>query len=269
MSTNTSKINTKDSSKLSGQNRKNIFNKIQKQIQKHPIINTCVSVIIIVSVILGAGFLGYQGINKIQEIAEASSPVITSITPNRGPLAGGETATISGSGFSNQTSPDPSFNLNLPLNRQLNTTAVQSDGKGLIGGPGWVFPSITGNDLGIARVNVNGSLDTSFNTDSNLSGTLVDIAVQPDGKILAVGYLRNTETNLLNNVVRLNSNGSIDTSFNIGIGVDNSQDDGGVWAVAVQEDGKIIIGGDITSFNGTPRKGLVRLNPNGSSRHFF
>src|SRR5437867_3224572 len=53
--------------------------------------------------------------------------------------------------------------------------------------------------------------------------------------------------------------GSLDTNFDPGTGVDQS-----VFAIALQEDARIIIGGDFTAVNGTPRKGIARLNGDGS-----
>src|SRR5258708_7116446 len=53
--------------------------------------------------------------------------------------------------------------------------------------------------------------------------------------------------------------GSVDPSFDPGTGVDQS-----VFAIAIQSDGRIVIGGDFTTVNGTPRKGVARLNSNGS-----
>src|SRR5262249_6756822 len=53
--------------------------------------------------------------------------------------------------------------------------------------------------------------------------------------------------------------GSLDTSFDPGTGVDQS-----VYSILVQSDGKLVIAGDFTTFNGTPRKGIARLNKDGS-----
>jgi hypothetical protein len=53
--------------------------------------------------------------------------------------------------------------------------------------------------------------------------------------------------------------GSIDTSFDPGFGLN-----GGVHSIAVQTDGKILIGGYFSDYNGTPRNNITRVNPNGS-----
>ena len=64
-------------------------------------------------------------------------------------------------------------------------------------------------------------------------------------------------TGTRNNIARLNTDGTTDQSFFADIDLT-------VRAIAVQKDGKILIGGDFTSINGVPRKYLARLNPNGS-----
>ena len=60
--------------------------------------------------------------------------------------------------------------------------------------------------------------------------------------------------------MRPNPDGTLDTSFNPGIGAN-----GNTFAIAIQPDGKIIVGGEFTYFNGVPKSGIVRLNPDGSA----
>jgi hypothetical protein len=57
-----------------------------------------------------------------------------------------------------------------------------------------------------------------------------------------------------NNIARLNANGSLDTSFNPGTGADGS-----VRAIALQSDGKVLIGGDFITVNGVVRPHIARL----------
>ena len=134
--------------------------------------------------------------------------------------------------------------------------AVQPDGKILIGGP---FTSYNGTARnGIARLNSDGSLDTSFNPGTGASGYVYSVVVQADGKVLIGGAFSSYNGTGRNGIARLNSNGSLDTSFNPGSGT------GGVFSVALQADGKVLIGGYFSSYNGTARKGIARLNSNGS-----
>ncbi len=105
-------------------------------------------------------------------------------------------------------------------------------------------------------------IDRSFN--ANLSPTSPPLcgAEQPDGKVILGGdfvYLRNGAPQI--GVVRLNPDGSLDPTFNIGTGIvgQNAR----VTALALQADGKIIIAGSFASVSGVPRNNLARLNPSG------
>jgi uncharacterized delta-60 repeat protein len=131
----------------------------------------------------------------------------------------------------------------------------QPDGKFLVGGSTSDF----GNKA-LWRLNSDGSIDSSFNVAFN-SGTYVSAAaVAADGKILITGgfqYINGSEQHWF---ARLNSDGSVDTSFNVTFSQGT-----GVKSMLVQPDGKIIIGGEFSSVNGTPLSGkLARLNPDGS-----
>jgi uncharacterized delta-60 repeat protein len=131
--------------------------------------------------------------------------------------------------------------------------AIQVDGKILLGG----YISTNSNDFQVLRLNTNGTLDTSFDTDGRVStiiGTLGEIArallVQPDGKIIAAGY-SNNGTNDDFALVRYNTNGSLDTSFDtdgkmttaIGTGTDQA------FAALRQMDGKIVVAGSAAMTN--------------------
>ncbi len=149
----------------------------------------------------------------------------------------------------------------------VHALAVQADGKILAGG---AFLTLGGGGMGmstrnhIGRLNADGSLDTSFDPGAN-SGIL-KLAVQLDGKILAVGNFTmigggGTGTTPRNHIARLNPDGSIDPLFNPGA---NSA----VYNVAVQPDGKILVAGFFTALGGgtgtTPRNHIGRLNADGS-----
>ena len=140
--------------------------------------------------------------------------------------------------------------------------AVQADGKILIGGLFTAYNGIARNRL--ARLNSDGSLDPSFVPAGSGPNNFVNsIAVQPtDGKILIGGYFsaynNNTSAKYL---ARLNTDGSLDTTFNAG----GTGPDAPLAAVTVQSvDGNILIGGGFTTYNGTSRSNLARLNPNGT-----
>lgn len=145
--------------------------------------------------------------------------------------------------------------------------AVQPDGKILIGGQfHWVRPAGSASNTtiwGIARLNADGTLDNSFlnapagsvKSNHNVRG----IAVQPDGKIVIGGYFTLIDGVARNRIARLNANGTLDTTFNVGVGANGNVED-----VKLQPDGKILISGSFTSVQGTTIWGVARLNANGS-----
>jgi uncharacterized delta-60 repeat protein len=148
---------------------------------------------------------------------------------------------------------DPGSGPNLPVH----TVAVQPDSKIIIGGQ---FTSVSGSSrIRIARLNPNGSLDTSFDPGAGADLTVVTTAVQPDGKILAGGDFTNVVNATRYYVARLNMNGSLDTGFDANIALAF----GGVLALQPQVDGKIIVAGEFDTVGGVPRKNIVRVNPSG------
>jgi len=198
---------------------------------------------------------------------------------------------------------DPTFQAQILLNEYVNSMALQTDGKIIVGGH---FSSINGIAIGsLARLNSDGSLDIAFstkpgasfinkvfilpngkilvgggfdvpdftysiyigrfNSDGSFDNSFVpdnfhlgsdvnDFAVQKDGKIVLVTSYGN-----FGKVKRLNIDGTNDYTFRIGSGA-NSR----ISTCLIQEDGKIIIGGDFTVFNGQAAARLARLNTDGS-----
>jgi uncharacterized delta-60 repeat protein/uncharacterized repeat protein (TIGR01451 family) len=104
-----------------------------------------------------------------------------------------------------------------------------------------------------------GTLDPSFNPGTGIGGEGYTTSIQTDGKIIVGGQIFSFNDSLTNNIVRLNSNGSLDASFNTGTGFD-----GIVYSTCIQADEKIIVGGDFSTFNGISNNGIVRLNTDGS-----
>ena len=143
------------------------------------------------------------------------------------------------------------------FNGSVNSIALQSDQKFIVGGDFTSFNSQTVNRL--LRYNSECTIDNTFNIGSGFDNAITTVALQTDGKILVGGEFTSFNGTTNNKIVRLNSNGSIDTSFLIGVGFNNS-----VKKIIVQPDGKILVGGYFTSYNGTTQNALVRLNANGS-----
>lgn len=139
------------------------------------------------------------------------------------------------------------------------STSIQSDGKIIVGG---LFTSFNGTTRNyIARLNDNGSLNTSFNPGTGFDLPVTSTSIQSDGKIIVGGQLTLFNGTTTNKIARLNANGSLDTSFNpAGTGFIGSL----VWSTPIQNDGKMIVGGSFTSYNGTTRNRIARLNTDGS-----
>ena len=152
---------------------------------------------------------------------------------------------------------DASFNLGSAADNTIQSLALQPDGKIIIGGDFTTYNGTSRNR--IARLNIDGTLDPTFNPGTGTSGSVVAIVVQSDGKIVIAGVFSTYNGSIVNNICRLNNDGSIDGSFNSGLGADNT-----IWAVALQTDGKILIGGQLTSINGVSSFRIARLNQNGS-----
>ncbi len=148
------------------------------------------------------------------------------------------------------------------------SVAIQSDGKIVVAGYG---SSGGPEDFAIVRYNTDGSLDTSFDTDGKL---LIDfgryengkaLAIQTDGKIVLAGNSVAAGGLAANiNLVRLNTNGSLDTTFDSDgkVTTDIGPNDDAL-SIAIQSDGKIIIGGG-SDASGSLETTLIRYNSNGS-----
>ncbi|HZH34106.1 MAG TPA: FG-GAP-like repeat-containing protein, partial [Pyrinomonadaceae bacterium] len=154
---------------------------------------------------------------------------------------------------------DTTFNTPVSPNSVIRRIVVQPDGKILIGGS-FTLSSPSTNGM-IARLNSDGSPDPTFAIDNiNAgSGILQDLILQPDGKILISGSFTQVFGVNRGRIARLNANGTLDTTFNPPLGAN-----GQILKMALQLDGKIVIGGQFTAVNGANRSYLARLNPDGS-----
>lgn len=118
----------------------------------------------------------------------------------------------------------------------------------------------------VARLNEDGTLDGSFS--ARFDERPLAIAVQTDGKVLVGGDFRNVNGVGRFNLARLNPDGSLDATFLDTAGVRESNPAGipptAVYAIKVQPDGRILIGGNFLKLNGEPRLYLGRLLANGA-----
>jgi uncharacterized delta-60 repeat protein len=159
---------------------------------------------------------------------------------------------------------DPSFNpsaINPSATGYVYSMAVQADGKILLGGG---FSSVGGVGRSrIARLASDGTLDPGFNPSAN--GDVYSFAVQADGRILVGGRFNYMSGVFRIGIARLASDGTLDASFNPSmIGRDGSVSNESVFSIAVQADGRILLGGTFTTVAGVERNRLARVNTDGT-----
>src|SRR6185437_4822129 len=152
---------------------------------------------------------------------------------------------------------DGSLDKTLFSNTAIYSMARQNDGKMLIGG------NISGNSIGIARLNTDDTLDNSFVTGIPTTDAYVGSAIiQPDGKLLIGGDFSIVHGVPHHCIARLNSDGTLDATFGdilvTGDGVAE------VKSVSLQSDGKILIGGNFNKVGGAAHTGIARLNADGT-----
>jgi uncharacterized delta-60 repeat protein len=117
----------------------------------------------------------------------------------------------------------------------------------------------------MVRLNSNGSPDTTFNAYFGDQTAIYTVALLADGKMIAGGHTVNSNSIFQQEIVRLHPNGSYDTNFNHGGSGANDK----VESVALQSDGKLMIGGYFRSYNGAGDKNLARLLPDGTLDQSF
>ena len=177
-------------------------------------------------------------------------------------VAGGDVRNFALARYNTDGSLDSSFDgdgklttdFGIPAGALATSLALQLDGKIVVAGITGVF-----SDFVLARFSADGTLDTTFDGDGELTtdfgghrDLVTNVLVQTDGKIVAAGWsapnIGGTSSDFA--LVRYNSNGTLDTSFNGGgqLTTDFGGDDH-AYGSALQPDGKIVVVGD--SISGT------------------
>jgi uncharacterized delta-60 repeat protein len=141
---------------------------------------------------------------------------------------------------------------------------VQSDGRIIVAGEiGTPTDSMAWR---VVRLNADGTLDSSFASAPSASGGSVPrlscAALMPDGGVLVAGSFSNYAGVPRARVAKLLSSGGLDPTFNPGQGIAGL----GAWVsnCVVQPDGRSILAGSFLTYDGAPRRCLVRINANGS-----
>ncbi|MEI2725481.1 MAG: immunoglobulin domain-containing protein [Verrucomicrobiota bacterium] len=185
------------------------------------------------------------------------------VQPDGKVLVGGFFTSVNGLARTNlaRLNADGSTDTNLvpaALDQSVTTVALQPDGKILIGG---YFNSVAGvAQAKVARLYTNGTYDATFTNSFSFSLPL-GFKLQSDGKIIIHGQgLTAVGGVARSGIARLNTDGSLDTNFNVSITGLNSA----VHDVVVEPDDKLVIAGSFTTVAGVARKCVARLNSNGT-----
>lgn len=147
---------------------------------------------------------------------------------------------------------DTSFDPGTGTSAAISSLAMQSDGKYIIGGTFSAYNGIT--KFLLARINEDGSLDTSFTIPNGYNLSATSIIIDNNDKIIAGGFQTSVSGNG-NYLARLNSDGTFDSNFSTGTDFDNA-----INTLSFQTDGKILVGGWFSSYNGVDREKIIRLN---------
>jgi uncharacterized delta-60 repeat protein len=158
-------------------------------------------------------------------------------------------------------------------NNAVNCISLTSTGQIVVGGS---FTSFGGTSArGIARLHSNGtreSTSTFSNTGTPVNCDVYGMITENDGKIMLTGIIYNSFLPSQAGAVRLNPDGTRDESFNSNNGLHSNGSATSVrngYAIIRQTDGKYIIGGWFSAYNGNPAPNIVRINTDGSFDNTF
>lgn len=147
------------------------------------------------------------------------------------------------------------------VNGTVHALAEDIDGKTLIAG---AFTDVDGQPRTyLARLDADGSLDAEF-TATVINGPVTELLRQPDGKLVIAGTFTVVGGQDRDRIARLNADGSLDPGFVLPSGTDGS-----INALALQVDGKLVVGGEFSAMGHSARNRIARLNADGSVDSVF
>jgi uncharacterized delta-60 repeat protein len=144
----------------------------------------------------------------------------------------------------------------------INAIDIDKNGKIYVGGTFTSHKGITANH--IIRLNSNGTKDTDFNNSIGFNDWVYTLKVTNDNKLYVGGAFQSYKGIVNNRIIRLNSDGSRDTTFANSQGFNNE-----VRALELDDAGKLYVGGYFTSYEGLTENRIIRLNPNGTKDEEF
>jgi uncharacterized delta-60 repeat protein len=157
---------------------------------------------------------------------------------------------------------DSGFPNTIPVNNEVNGILPLSDGSMIVYGD---FTSYKGVSCQrIIKLTKNGALDPSFNSGgAGPNGRVMAAVVQSDGKIVIGGLFTAYNGTSRIRLARLEEDGTLDASYTVGTGIVRAAGIPYVYDMFIQDDDKVIIGGIFTSYNGSLRNNLIRVDSSG------
>ena len=153
---------------------------------------------------------------------------------------------------------DLSLQVGFGLSGRAHAVRHLADGRFYAAGLFSAYNGTTINNL--ARFMPGGQLDTSFQSGSGPNNEVLSMEILPDASVLLSGFFSQYQGQAISQPIRVLPSGSRDTSFNPG-GAGTS---GLIDAIKRQADGRILLGGTFSTYNGQPANKIVRIHPNGS-----
>jgi uncharacterized delta-60 repeat protein len=152
---------------------------------------------------------------------------------------------------------DTAFDSISGFNDIVYAVAIDSDGKIYCGGD---FTSYDGTTCErIARLNTDGTIDTAFDSSSGFNNVVRTIAIDSNDKPICGGEFTSYDGTTRQRIARLNTDGTLDTAFDSSSGFN-----GVIFELAIDSNDKPICGGNYTTYGGTTRQRIARLNTNGT-----
>src|SRR5437868_4709509 len=158
--------------------------------------------------------------------------------------------------FNFNGSLDTTFDPGTGADGEITAAIFQPDGRIVVAGRFTSFNGFSHNR--VCRLNADGGVDQSFGLGNGINNSALALALQNDGRIIVGGQFSQVDLTLRFNLARLNTDGSVDMSFDPGNGPN-----GDVNAIIIQPDGRIVIGGTFIGYNGFARGGVARVLGNG------
>ncbi len=165
--------------------------------------------------------------------------------------------------LNNDGTVDSAFAVGTGFNNYASSVVPADDGSGdvYVGGGFTSYNGTTSKYL--IRLNSDGTVDSDFAIGTGFNGNVYKIAVAIDGSgdVYVGGYFTSYNGTTSNRIIRLNSDGTVDSAFAIGTGFDSY-----IHSIVPADDGSgdIYVGGDFTSYDGSSSKSIIRLNSDGT-----